>query len=239
MDTNVPASRNNFDLVAPVYELTTLVFGGSVRRSQRVLLKELGPVKTILVIGGGTGWFLVELLEQTNAQRIIYLEKSKKMLDMSRRLVQRRLPARLERVEFRHGTEDSVTSNDGPIDLVVTNFFLSQFTTDNCLKIARRLHSRLTPSSRWLFVDFEKPAERGWQRWAALAMYKLMFTFFILVSDLESRRQPDWEYVFGQLHMRPAVHKQFFAGMIHGKILVPAPNSIAATVSATPVQPRA
>jgi tRNA (cmo5U34)-methyltransferase len=211
--------KNDFDLVSPIYDgLATLTFGGAIHRAQVSLLSHVSDIDSALVIGGGTGWFLLELLTRTSVRRVTYIDLSQEMLRKSVALIERSRPDFLERVEFRLGSEESLTDSDGPYDLIVTNFFLDLFEDENCARIAGILHRRLAPAGRWLFVDFHVP-DAGWQRLSALALFKAMFTFFNVFSKMESRRPPNYEAAFARIGMRPYLVETFFATMIRAKLL--------------------
>jgi tRNA (cmo5U34)-methyltransferase len=212
-------SSNNFDLVSPIYDaLATLVFGGNIRRSQVALLPKIKDANSALVIGGGTGWFLLELLARTDVRKVLYVELSKDMLDKSQRLVERRAPQWLSRVEFRLGSEESITPADGPFDLIATNFFLACFGDDNCSQMISRLHPHMAPNGRWLFADFQVP-DRGWRRVCAMILFKVMFTFFNVFSGLEARRPPNYDLGFRQVGLKPQTERRFYARMIHVKLM--------------------
>lgn len=218
-DSAYRALRNDFDLVAPVYDnLAALVFGGAIRRAQLELLPELGDARSALILGGGTGWFLLELLGRSAVERVLYIEKSKAMLDRSRELISARAPHWLSRVDFRLGTEDSLTEADGPVDLVVTNFYLDLFNNLNCAGIIERLEGLLSPAGRWLFVDFHTP-ELGWERLAAKALFKLMYAFFVVTSRIEARKPPHYEPTFHRLGLRIASEQTFYRTMIRARVL--------------------
>ena len=210
---------NNFDSVTPFYDaLAGLVFGGNIRRSQVALLPKIKTIDTALVIGGGTGWFLLELLAQTDVRKVLYVELSRDMLNKSQRLVERSAPQWLHRVEFRLGSEESITAADGPFDVIATNFFLACFGDDNCTQMISRLHPHMGPNGRWLFVDFQVP-DRGWRRLCALVLFKIMFTFFNVFSGLEARMPPNYERGFQQVGLKPQTERRFYARMIHVKLL--------------------
>jgi len=211
--------QNDFDLVAPIYDgLATLVFGGAIKRSQIACLDQLENVESALVIGGGTGWILHELLTRTSVKRVLYVELSASMLEKSRRLVERSHPEWLSRVEFRCGTEESIEQSDLPFDLIVTNFFLACFNDANCTQMIQRLHRFMGPDGRWLFVDFQLPLF-GPARLAAKALFKVMFTFFNLASDLESKGPPNYSLGFDPLKLRTLHDRRFYADMIRVKVL--------------------
>ena len=213
------ASRNDFDLVAPIYDgLAALVFGGAIRRAQTRLLPELRNAQRALIVGGGTGWFLLELLDRTDVEHVLYVEKSEIMLNKSRALLMQRTPQWANRVEFRLGTEESVTAQDGAFDLLVTNFFLDLFVDANCVHMIEQLASKLSSNGRWLFVDFHTP-EGGWQRTASDALYTVMYGFFSLTSQIESRRPPQYQDTFDRLGVRTEVEEMFYATMIRAKLM--------------------
>jgi len=211
--------RNDFDLVAPIYDpLATLVFCGAIRRSQVALLPHLAGARSAIVIGGGTGWFLLELLRRTNISQILYVEKSQRMLRRSRMLVKRKMPEAAARVEFRLGTEASLAESDGAFDVIVTNFFLDIFNDDNCVAVAQALDQCLVSDGRWLFVDFHTPPP-GPARWFATVLFKVMFTFFNVLSHMESRRPPRYSAAFARLGLSPLVSRGFYANIIRAQLL--------------------
>ena len=212
-------AKNNFDLVSPIYDaLAGLVFAGKIRNSQIALLPKVAHVGSALVIGGGTGWFLLELLARTRVRKVLYVELSKDMLDKSRRLIERNAPQWLDRVEFRLGSEESITAEDGPFDLIATNFFLACFGDANCTQVVSRLHPHMARDGRWLFADFVVP-DRGLRRLSALILFKIMFTFFNIMSGLEARRPPRYELGFQRIGLKPVTERRFYAHMIHVKLM--------------------
>ena len=151
-------------------------------------------------------------------EHVLYVEKSENMLDKSRELLESRAPQWANRVEFRLGTEESVTAQDGAFDLLVTNFFLDLFHDTNCVHMIEQLASKLSPTGRWLFVDFHTP-EGGWQRTASDALYTVMYGFFSLTSQIESRRPPRYQETLDRLGIRTELEEMFYATMIRAKLM--------------------
>lgn len=212
--------RNDFDLVAPIYDgLASLVFMGAIRRAQLSMLPRLVGSQNVLIIGGGTGWFLLELLRTVRPRRVVYLEKSSRMLSFSRDLIQREAPELLSSVDFRLGTEQSLSEADGAFDLIVTNFFLDLFSTENSAAVAESLARNFSPSGRWLFTDFHWP-ERWLLRLYAALLFKVMFTFFNIFSRMESRRPPDYDRIFSRVGLKTSSVLMFYGTMIHSRLLV-------------------
>jgi ubiquinone/menaquinone biosynthesis C-methylase UbiE len=221
--------HNNYDSVAPIYDaLAGVAFGGSIGRAQLSLMPLLSDVRNCLIIGGGTGWFLTALLKQAPNARVLYIEKSPRMMRYSRELLQREMPECESRVDFRLDTDESLNESDGDFDLIVTNFFFSNFHTDTGARIAARLNERLATFGRWLFVDFEPPKQR-FMRWYTTFVFRLMFLFFNIFSRIEARRLPDYERIFGGLGLHTHVSKRFYGGAIPVKLMsrVAVPQNLA------------
>jgi len=217
--TEIKARRNDFDLVAPIYDaLASLVFAGAIRRAQLSLIPRLSDAHNLLIIGGGTGWFLLALLRRVGVERVLYVEKSPKMLSYSRDLIAKEAPEHLSRVEFRLGTEESITAADGPFDVIVTNFFLDLFSDENSAAVAEGLFAHFAQTGRWLFVDFKMP-DRFMARMTAHALFKVMFTFFNVTAKMESRRPPNYERIFGRLGLRVLEERTFYASIISAQLL--------------------
>ena len=83
---------SSFSLVAPFYDqLAYLVFGRAIKISTTKNYKiYTAPESQVLIIGGGTGWILKELLQQTSCKSIVYLEASDKMLHKAQQLISKK-----------------------------------------------------------------------------------------------------------------------------------------------------
>ncbi|UOQ74624.1 class I SAM-dependent methyltransferase [Hymenobacter cellulosilyticus] len=99
-----------FDRVAPFYDpLARLVFGNALQRAQQAALAGLPAGRPrVLIIGGGSGWVLGEVLQRRPDSRVLYLEASAMMLAKSRATLLHTTPDRAAQVEFRLGTEQDL-----------------------------------------------------------------------------------------------------------------------------------
>lgn len=211
-------ARNDFDLVSPVYDaLAGLVFAGAIRRSQIALLPELQSAERVLIIGGGTGWFLYELLARTPARHVVYLELSREMIERSRTLIAQRAPEWLSRVEFRHGTQADLAQGE-QFDVIATNFFLGCFNDENCARVIAELYPHLAARGKWLYVDFVYP-RGGLALLCALVLFKVMYLFFNVFSGLEARRPPRAGPGFAQVPLRTTEQRTFYSGMIDARLM--------------------
>ncbi|MDB5235591.1 MAG: hypothetical protein JWR44_2584, partial [Hymenobacter sp.] len=143
---NEAAPLTGFDRVAWCYDaLTGLVFGPALQRSQLAALAGLPTgAPHLLILGGGTGWVLTEVLRQRPQATVLYLEASPNMLARARARLARERPEATAQVDFRHGTQAAL----GPaerFDAIVTFFVL------DCIALPE-LPGALARLERWLEV---------------------------------------------------------------------------------------
>ena len=209
------ATDTGFDATAWWYDaLATAVFGRALRRAQQAALAAGLPAGAprVLIIGGGTGWVLGQVLQRRPAAQVLYLEASGRMLGRSRAWLQRHAPQHTRQVEFRLGTEQDLLPNER-FDAVVTFFFLDLFRPERLHRIAQRLRAAQAPGAAWLLADFGPP-----RRWWHRALLGLMYWFFRLTAGIEARQRPPIEAALAAqgLQMTPA--ERFFGGMVEASV---------------------
>ena len=215
--TGPPAAGQptGFDRVAWCYDaLAGLVFGPALRRAQRVALGGLpaGIAPHVLILGGGTGWVLTELLRRRPRATVLYLEASPKMLARARARLVRQRPEAAAQVEFRHGTQAALGQADR-FDVIVTFFVLDCIPLPELPAALRRLRQAQRPDAPWLLADF-RPARRGWHR----LLLVLMYAFFRLTTGLRAREMADLRGALAALELRPGPTTVFFAGAIEAVV---------------------
>ena len=214
-----PAPPTGFDRVAWCYDaLAGLVFGRALQRAQRAALAGL-PAGTphVLILGGGTGWVLTEVLRQRPGATLLYLEASPRMLARARAQLAQALPAAGGQVEFRHGTQRALSPGES-FDAVITFFVLDCIAQPDMPAALAQLRAAQRPGAPWLLADF-RPAQRGW-RWVLL---RLMYAFFRLTTGLRARDLPDLRRALGQLGLREISHQFFFGRAVEALVLVEPP----------------
>src|SRR5687768_3937740 len=119
--------RNGFDILAPFYDLLArCFFGKSIRNSQLATLAFIPEDAVIVIIGGGTGWFLKELMATIKARKVVYIDSSEKMIALSKQKMASS-PLKIEGIDFRLGTPFCIQP-DEHFDVIITHFFLDLFT---------------------------------------------------------------------------------------------------------------
>src|SRR4051812_8308924 len=99
----------NFDHIARYYNiLSIIVFGNAIHKAQTQFLDRIPDGSSVLIIGGGSGKFLREMLIKRRFNKILYVEYSAEMIRLSKEAI-RNFPEN-NLVEFRLGTEASIYS---------------------------------------------------------------------------------------------------------------------------------
>ncbi|WP_370583222.1 class I SAM-dependent methyltransferase [Pontibacter sp. FD36] len=209
-------SNTNFNSIAPVYDgLSRLVFGNALRRAQVAHLSLIPAKANVLLIGGGSGWLLEQLLRYSPLVKVTYLEASEKMLKMTRRRIGQRTPAALPNITFRLGTEDSLQYGE-TYDVILTPFLLDLFPDERLVYLMDRLCAALHPQGLWLFSDFwptQVPAP-AWHR----LLLRSMYTFFGKVSQVSATRLPDFDRHFARLPLYELEATAFYGGLVQAKV---------------------
>jgi len=179
----------NFDFVAPFYDmLSSLVFGKAMHSAQTRFLRDIVPGANVLILGGGTGWLLAELLAINPTCKVWYIEASSKMIKLSKKKVEKTT----SKVIFIHGTENSLP--EGIVfDAVITHFFFDLFSTQECKQIISTIRPTVHANTIWLITDFVKTT------WWHGAMLEVMYRFFSVVSGIKANSLSEWESVMEQV----------------------------------------
>jgi tRNA (cmo5U34)-methyltransferase len=208
----------NFGRLARVYDLlASLVFGRTLRRAQEVALRAglplIGPTPQVLILGGGPGWVLAELLQQCPAAQVLYLETSAEMLALAQARLRRQLPHAMTQVEFRQGSEQALKPSE-QFDAIVTFFVLDCFAPADFPVGIARLQAARRLSAPWLVADF-CPPQRWWQR----TLLRAMYLFFGVAVGLRAQQLPPWPAALAALGLKQQYQAAHYGGFILSKVL--------------------
>ena len=209
-----PGRLTGFDRVAWCYDaLAGLVFGPTLKKAQRAALAVLPTgAPRVLILGGGTGWVLTEVLRRRPQARVLYLEASPKMLARTRTRLNHECPQAAAQVEFRHGTQAALSPNE-QFEAIVTFFVLDCIALADIETALARLRAAQRPGAPWLLADF-RPALWGWQG----VLLTLMYAFFRLTTGLRARELPDLHAALARLGLRPTSSAVFFGGAVEAAV---------------------
>lgn len=208
---------SGFHRVAYFYDrLARLVYGNALEQAQLALLPYVPRQAKVLVIGGGSGWVLEQLLRSQKQMDILYLDAAPAMLQLAQQRFGKYKSPHTSTVHFRLGTEQSLQTYE-QFDIVFTPFLLDIFPPQRLRQLMQKLDAALAPGGRWLFADFWPVQQMLW--WQRLLVFG-MYTFFGLLSGVKARKLPDYRLHFDELKLREEFSQAFYGGMIQGKVFL-------------------
>jgi ubiquinone/menaquinone biosynthesis C-methylase UbiE len=195
---------NGFDRIAFIYDfLAKLVFNNSIVNSQKYFLNKIQDYSKVLILGGGSGQLLVELLKLKPNCEVCYVEASERMIVLSKNKIKR-----TSMVHFIHGTEEDI-SRSIEYDALITNFYLDLFTEYQLADIIVKLQSAMKPEAQWIVTDFVSN-NKWWQE----TMLKVMYWFFRITCDIESQQLPEWDKAVEKIGVKEIESKTFYRSFI-------------------------
>lgn len=199
---------NGFNRIAGSYDLLArFVFGKALHQAQLNFLDHIRINDRVLILGGGTGALLLDLVRINSGCSIWYVEASSSMIAKAREKM-REFPQ--TNIYFIHGTQDHIPAMQ--FDVVITNFFLDLFSEKTLTDVTLKVNGVLKSGGRWLVSDFVCRA-----RWHK-AMLKVMYFFFRLTCGIEGQDLPLWEKCLQTLGMSELQCSFYYYGFIKSAV---------------------
>lgn len=197
-------------LLAPFYEFfSRKVFGVDFQQSKRTFIDQIQKGNTVLIVGGGTGAILPEILEQIGQfGRIIYLEASRSMLQRSQKNVPQPFSGQIQWIHSsRFEALPKVKS-----DVIISHYFLDVLTDAGIDQLFREVDRRIHPETKWFFTDFFPETHRKWLLYAMISSFRML-------ARHPRKDLPDYQVFFQkwgwkQMH-RVAFQKGFFQAICY------------------------
>lgn len=198
---------NGFDRLAPIYDpLARILYGKSIVQAQTCFLQLIPPFSKVLILGGGTGWLLAELLHLHPKCEVWYIESSVIMLSMAMKKNRG-----TSQVHFILGTEKDIPTIG--FDIVISHFFLDLFSPLTLQNVVHKISLASKPSALWMVADFVNQG-KWWQRF----LLKAMYLFFRRTCRIEAYTLPPWGAVLVQSGQTRVDRQIFYAGFIESAV---------------------
>ena len=170
---------NNYDFIAPWYDrLSRLVFFRSQVNAQKEQLSFIENHKSILIVGGGTGWILEEIAKLYQDLQITYVESSENMIELAKQKKYGKNTVDFVSVPIENFTDIML------FDVILTGFLFDNFKNDRAELVFLELDKKLKKKGFWLFSDFTDHHKKNhWQN----LLLKLMYFFFDKVARVEAK----------------------------------------------------
>jgi spermidine synthase len=208
-------NTNTFNSIARFYDiLSFIIFRNAIKNSQLFFLNKIPSGKEILIIGGGTGWYLYELLKINHCKKITYVEASPEMIQLTKRKLST-LSHTIE-IEFIEAPIENVNLQ-GKFDVVITNYILDVFKEEKLKIVMNTIYSLLKNEGWWMFTDF-KISHNSLHRYWQIFLIRSMYAFFKITSRIEANKLLSFEQYFHLLNLKKTDTKSFYSKMIESVI---------------------
>lgn len=212
----------SFDRIALYYDfLKKLVFGSSIDDAQKYFINVIPPDASVLIIGGGTGKLLLEILRSRRAGAVTYLEFSEKMLHLAQVRVahyQQNRDCKSPEIHFKLGSVEALAT-DLKFDAIFTPFVLDLIEEKRLLDFMKAIDSHLHNNGLWFFSDFRQDQSGGLRNAFHKFLLKAMLVFFKMTVGLKLNKLPDFEAFFDKMGYKIQHARLFYLGFIQTKVL--------------------
>ena len=207
MDIESLRVKRGFDKLSGVYDiLAQMVFGKSIQNAQSFFLSTVKEGSRILIIGGGTGKLLENLINNNPSASIDYVELSEGMIDKAKlRVGKLNVPFNINFIQNSY----EVFPEKQKYDLIITPFFFDMFGSEEACTIITKLKSNLVEKGNWIYTDF-----RASGIWWQTMLLKGMYLLFRWICRIEACELP---HVKGCFHDQGFINlqsKPYYQGMI-------------------------
>ncbi|MFT7032647.1 MAG: ubiquinone/menaquinone biosynthesis C-methylase UbiE [Cyclobacteriaceae bacterium] len=199
---------NDFDEIAPFYDrLARLIFRKSIKKAQTKYLHLIKPGSKILILGGGTGWILKEIIDRQPEVEITYVEKSTRMVELAKTACPN------HNIEFVNLPFEECQTEE-KFDFIMCNFFLDVFQSQKLKdQIIPKIKSLIAENGGLLVADFQVN-QSIWQKMLLWAMHR----FFGLFSNMESQKLINLNELLISNKLKETSASYFFKSMIFSRI---------------------
>lgn len=204
----------NFDRIAFAYDaLKCLAFGKSLHQAQNFLVPFIPEQSKILIVGGGTGQIILDIIKSKNVKAMTYVELSENMLNAAKA---RARP--YANIHFVLGSAHELSTSEN-FDVIITPFVLDLYSDEELRPFVGSLDKLLSPNGLWMVSDFKIASAPGYKVLWQKALVKSMYLFFSMVSDLKVRQLPDYDAVLKLSGYKVMHERAFFGGLVHSQVL--------------------
>ncbi len=199
----------NYNNSAWFYDsLSQLIYGRALLNAQIFLLQFIPVNSRILIVGGGTGKILDEIIKiHSSGLQVTYVEVAAGMMARSKKR-----NTGNNKVIFVNDAIENITLPPG-FDVVITPFLFDNFKETSLDKIFNSIHSLLKTGGLWLNADFQLTG-KWWQNF----LLKSMFLFFRMLCGIEASKLPDIDSQFVKHGYEDIAKETFFGDFVISKV---------------------
>lgn len=184
------------------------MYGNEHALSQKEYLHTIPQRAKVLVIGGGSGFFLNELLKINPDCSIDYVEKSVKMIDLASKNVKNTANANFICTSF-----EEKTFEEKKYDAVICYFFLDLIQYAELGNIILKVKNLLKPEGKLLVADFKNSPLLKHR-----ILLRSMYFFFKIATDIPVKELYDFDAIILQNTFEKKYYSTFYEGFIFSAV---------------------
>lgn len=184
--------RRSFDNLATSYaSLERLMFGHYLEQSRLhgITTFDSPHPQRALVLGEGDGRFTNLVLKEYPNLTVDSIERSSEMREQTKMRIQKLGKIYENRHRFIATEAKSFSFPNSVYDIVVGQYFLDCFNTNDANKLLVKISRTLKPDGKLIYTDFSIP-QKPPARWAGKTIVSFLYQFFRLTTDIESNQLP-------------------------------------------------
>ena len=209
------STKTGFNLISPIYDLTKeIVFQNKIDTTQHYFLNQVPLSGNQLIIGGGTGKYLIEVLNHKNINKIVYLDISDRMIRSAQKKLLQYSPNLQHKVTF---VTDSFLDFEfsSSFNNIHTPFILDCLNKEDLNAFLKKIKLLLDKKGTLYFSDFcNKNTDFSYQ-----LIIRLLYTGFNPFINSGDTSLPDFKHFFSIHHFKLLNEKYLFDGKMQTSIL--------------------
>lgn len=204
-------SLNNYNSIAPYYQLfSRLVYGRLLLSIQQDLIKTLPKKGNLLILGGGDGTILPLIASYAPNLSLHYVEASSTMISLAKS----KSPIK-QTIIFYH--TDDILLLPEKMDALYAAFFFDLFDESTIAYLIERWTMQLSSSATWHIADFDAAyIPNG--RWYRKIQLKASIIFFKTFTDLTLSKLPNVFKVFHTLKFKTLYTSELSGGFLRCQV---------------------
>lgn len=184
--------KPNFDKIADAYSLLErLTFGSALQKTREHALLAIDPNRPTraLLLGDGDGRFAATALSRYPLLTIESIDSSESMLNAASIRIQKLGQNCSKRYQSRFQNALEYPYGENEYELIVAQFFLDCFSSEEANQLIHELQRALKPNGRFAYADFAIAERAPWKAFSHGIVWTL-YRLFGLMASLQTGRLP-------------------------------------------------